>query len=363
MSAVSATRTRRSASHAEAAISASCSRWTSVRWTTGRRPASESASSAAASATTRRAGQRQRPRRSSASARSFTTRSTSRQTTVWTSSAATTTAAVARIRASPVAVIESIPLRYIPLDGHPESWPSTAASWGCWTWPSPPASRSRPAQGRGLPEGVDRAVAPLADRGGVAVGAARLAWRPRVGAGAGCRPGAGPPVQRRPRGCGRPPPRPHGGRPPRPRGAARGREQPVEAEQLDVVAGRPALGQVGHDLADHAGELEPVPGAGRGERHLGMVGVQVDDEVLVRGVGEQARHQRHRRAVPGREVAGGELAEQLLVLEARLAVEQVGVAGLLEMVVLAELEPGHPEHREAVEAALVDEEVEDREPV
>ena len=36
-------------------------------------------------------------------------------------------------------------------------------------------------------------------------------------------------------------------------------EQAVQAEQLDVVAGRPALGQVGHDLADQLANLNPCP--------------------------------------------------------------------------------------------------------
>jgi hypothetical protein len=43
--------------------------------------------------------------------------------------------------------------------------------------------------------------------------------------------------------------------------------------------------------------------------------------------------------------------------------DPVGVNGLLEVVMPAELEPGHAETGQAVEAALLDQEVEDREPV
>ena len=35
--------------------------------------------------------------------------------------------------------------------------------------------------------------------------------------------------------------------------------QAVEAEEADIVTGKPFLGQVGHDLAYDAGELEAVP--------------------------------------------------------------------------------------------------------
>ena len=54
-----------------------------------------------------------------------------------------------------------------------------------------------------------------------------------------------------------------------------------QIEQADVVAGLPPLGQVGHDLADDAGELVAVAGEAGGEGHLRVVGMQVDDEVAV----------------------------------------------------------------------------------
>src|SRR5215218_9235296 len=38
--------------------------------------------------------------------------------------------------------------------------------------------------------------------------------------------------------------------------------QPVEAKEVDIVTGKPLLGQVGHDLSDDAGEFEAVTRAG-----------------------------------------------------------------------------------------------------
>src|SRR5829696_6545031 len=72
--------------------------------------------------------------------------------------------------------------------------------------------------------------------------------------------------------------------------------EPVEAEEGDVVAGKSSFGEVGHDLTDDAGELETVSRAGRGDGDLRVVRVQVQDEVVVGGVGEHAGLQVHGRA-------------------------------------------------------------------
>src|SRR5215210_5305026 len=139
--------------------------------------------------------------------------------------------------------------------------------------------------------------------------------------------------------------------------------QPVEAEEADIVAGKTLLGQVGHDLAYDAGELEAVPRAGRGDRDLRVVGVQVYDEVVVGGVGEHAGLQVHRGTAAVGEVSFGETPEELLVVGAGLAVDLVGFTGLAQVEVLAELEAWHAEDGEAVEAAFVHEQVEDGEGV
>src|SRR5918998_5297132 len=140
-----------------------------------------------------------------------------------------------------------------------------------------------------------------------------------------------------------------------------GLRQAVEAEEANVVTRDPGLRQVGHDLAYHASELVTVPRARRGERDLLVVGVQVDDEVVVGRVGEHAGLEVHRRPAAIREVPLGELAQQLLVVIERFAVEGFGVDEFFQVVVLAELEARDAEDGEAVEAPLVHEQVEDGE--
>ena len=60
--------------------------------------------------------------------------------------------------------------------------------------------------------------------------------------------------------------------------------------------------------------LKPWPGARRRDHHPRVLGVQIEDEVLVRGVGEHAGAERHRRAGAVGEVALGECAQERLVL-------------------------------------------------
>ena len=125
------------------------------------------------------------------------------------------------------------------------------------------------------------------------------------------------------------------------------------------MTGKSLLGQIGHYLAYDAGELEAVPGAGRGDGDLRVVGVQVYDEVMVRGVGEHAGLQVHRRTAAVGEVSFGEAPEELLVVVVGLVVDLVGTAGLAQVEVFAELESGHAEDRQALEAAFIHEKVED----
>src|ERR671917_2157840 len=90
--------------------------------------------------------------------------------------------------------------------------------------------------------------------------------------------------------------------------------QAVEAEEADLVARDPGLRQIGHDLAYDARELVAVTRAGRGERDLRVLRVQIKDEVVVRRVGEHAALEVHRRPAAIREVPFGEVAQQLLIV-------------------------------------------------
>ena len=82
-------------------------------------------------------------------------------------------------------------------------------------------------------------------------------------------------------------------------------------QQADAVPGRTvAGGEVGQHLAEHAAELVAVAAAGRRQHDLRVVGMPVQDEALVGGVGEHAGVQRHRGAAATREVALAEAAQQ-----------------------------------------------------
>ena len=72
-------------------------------------------------------------------------------------------------------------------------------------------------------------------------------------------------------------------------GADAGPAERSSPEQRDVVARAAVEREVGEDLADDAAELEAVAGEAGGDDDLRRVGEQVDDEVLVGRVGEQAR--------------------------------------------------------------------------
>ena len=93
--------------------------------------------------------------------------------------------------------------------------------------------------------------------------------------------------------------------------------------------------------------LKPCPEQGEATTTCGIPRQQIEDEMLVRGVGEHAGAQGHGRAVGGREVARGRLAQRRFVDRARLALEIVGVDLLLEMMVETDLEPRHVVLRES----------------
>ena len=124
---------------------------------------------------------------------------------------------------------------------------------------------------------------------------------------------------------------------------------------------RAALRQVGHDLADDAAELVAVAGEPGGDGDLGMRRVVVEDEVAVRAVGEQAGLEHQGRSGTVGEVAPGEGPEQLFVLRLGLAVHRVGIDLFPPMMVLPELEAGNEKAGEAVVAAFLHFQVEDRE--
>ena len=75
-------------------------------------------------------------------------------------------------------------------------------------------------------------------------------------------------------------------------------------EQTQIKT-RPALArEVAENFPDHAGEFEPVAGAGAGDEPLRAAGMTVDPEMLVGRVGVQAHRGRAQRAIgAGQETA------------------------------------------------------------
>src|SRR5687768_17046364 len=100
------------------------------------------------------------------------------------------------------------------------------------------------------------------------------------------------------------------------------------------------LRQVSHDLSDDTAELVAVTGEPRGDRHLRVRGMPVEDEMAVRAVGEETGLEHYGRPLALGEVAPGERPEQLLVVRPGLEIRRLGVHDLAQVVVLAELEAG-----------------------
>ncbi len=75
----------------------------------------------------------------------------------------------------------------------------------------------------------------------------------------------------------------------------------LDSERAQVPPRRPFQGEVRHDPADHAAELEPVARESGGDEHVLVVRMAVEDEVPVRAVGEHARrHPAGRTVRPGK---------------------------------------------------------------
>ena len=71
------------------------------------------------------------------------------------------------------------------------------------------------------------------------------------------------------------------------------------------MAGEAVGGEVGQDLADYAGEFVAVSGELGGNGYLGMLRVQGEHEMQIRGVGvHAARASRQRPAILGRAPSG-----------------------------------------------------------
>jgi hypothetical protein len=103
----------------------------------------------------------------------------------------------------------------------------------------------------------------------------------------------------------------------------------------------PVEGQLRHDLADDAAELEAMTGESRRDGNLLMGGMQVQDEMRIGCVRENAGLHRHGRTVGIGKVLSYAFPEDSFVFGVAVPVHLVRVDALPPMVVLADLESGH----------------------
>jgi hypothetical protein len=75
--------------------------------------------------------------------------------------------------------------------------------------------------------------------------------------------------------------------------------EPADIEQREVEFARARSSELRQHLADHAGELEAMTRARRRDHDFGRIRKDVDDEVLVGRVREQAPGQPERRSASG----------------------------------------------------------------
>jgi hypothetical protein len=114
--------------------------------------------------------------------------------------------------------------------------------------------------------------------------------------------------------------------------------EPADIEQREVEFARARGSELRQHLADHAGELEAMARARRRDHDFGRIRKDVDDEVLVGRVREQAPGQPERRSVGIRKHVPDRLAQHLLVGGRRFSRKRVRVSGLVEVVIAPDLE-------------------------
>ena len=75
--------------------------------------------------------------------------------------------------------------------------------------------------------------------------------------------------------------------------------EPAQPEKPDIMPRLTPLCQIGHDLSYHATELVAVTGEPGRDGHFGVSRMQIEDEVTVRAVGEEAplEHQGRARSI------------------------------------------------------------------
>src|SRR5579884_3204330 len=98
--------------------------------------------------------------------------------------------------------------------------------------------------------------------------------------------------------------------------------------------------QIGHCLAHHAGELEPMPAEPAGNRDVAVPRVAVENEVRVGAVGVETDPKRQEWAVGRGEHLPQQRAESFLVARQKVAHDLVGI-GLRARAMVGDFEAGN----------------------
>lgn len=139
-----------------------------------------------------------------------------------------------------------------------------------------------------------------------------------------------------------------------------GESRARQPKKIDfVLRGAVASRKIGQDFSDDAAELVTVTGAWRCQNNLLMLGMMINDEMLIRRVREHASAKSHGRPFSCWKIAACKLAQQRFVRLIDLASQQVRSATLSAMMVAAELEARNFEDREAIVTSFFDVDIED----
>ncbi len=130
--------------------------------------------------------------------------------------------------------------------------------------------------------------------------------------------------------------------------------EPFQSEELKVVSAFPVFSKVRHHLTHDTDKLETMPRTGRGEGNLGVLGMQIDNEVAIRGVGKHTGGKAHGWAASKRKIAAGKGVQYLFIFPRRLCEKGVWVARLLKVMIFGQLESRDPKHRKTIKAAFWD---------
>ena len=99
----------------------------------------------------------------------------------------------------------------------------------------------------------------------------------------------------------------------------------IMGEEFDIVARLAILGQIRQYLADDTAKFEAMTRAGGSIADLGMVGVEINEKVPIRRIGEHAGFKRHQWAGRCGKVTGDTITQDHLIFKTDLAAEFSGV--------------------------------------